>query len=202
MRYTTVFDKILCRKYFSAAKMIFCFWMCICLTGDAYMPKNIFENWVRPIEHPTEAQTEMPISNENFSDREYREEESEVFLDPSEAYPVLSVGEKQCFEGEDRVLYPIYLRVSENYCGILWKISFEKEKIYAVIPEETAGAFETFYLISENQAAVLLMGNVAAGKEKKLICYISVSCTNDTNAFYEITLFDYIKNDKNISKPY
>ncbi len=202
--HTGIFTKILSKKYcFSTVKAIACFCVCLCLSGDTYNSKNIFENWVRPLENPMETQKELARDEETFflweSLHEAETTEENV---KTEKNFWLSMGEKQSFEGETRDLYPLYLTANESFEGLLWRISVKNGKIYAVIPEEGQDDFEFFYLIREHQAAMLLVGNISADKKERLLCYISVSRNENLETLPEIILLDYVKKDKNLSKSY
>ena len=190
-------------------KAVVCCCFCLCLSGDTYAEKSIFEHWVRPSEEIYEVQTELTSETENILNTETldRTDETELPYETETAETAencvgeeiglcLSVGDRQSFEGELRELYPLYLTVHEDFAGLLWRVSVTGGEIYAVIDEGKSETEEFFYLIEGHQAAMMLVGDIAADEKQRLICYISVVRNENAASVPKIILLDYVKKEK------
>lgn len=214
MRYRSAFygfhiGAVLKKYRLAICKELACFCICLCLSGDTYVEKNIFEHWVRPPEEVYEAQTALVSEAESVLDTESLDrpdetdasdetngaetaETAETCVD-GELGLCLSIGNKQSFEGETRELYPLYLTTQESFEGLLWKVTVTGGEIYAVIDEGESKTEEFFYLIEGHQAAMMLVGSIDADEKQRLICYISVKYNENASSLPKIILLDYVK---------
>ena len=201
------------KKYrLAVCKAVVCCCFCLCLSGDAYAEKSIFEHWVRPPEEIDETQTEVISETESILETESFDRPNETEKNDEtnetddaetaencvgrEAGLCLSLGDKQSFEGEARELYPLYLTAHEDFAGLLWRVSVTGGEIYAVIDEGKSETEEFFYLIEGHQAAMMLVGDIAADEKQRLICYISVVRNENAASVPKIILLDYVKKEK------
>lgn len=204
---------IMFKKYrLTVCKAVACCCFCLCLSGDAYAEQSIFEHWVRPPEEVYEVQTEFISESKNILNTETldRPDETELPYETETAETAetaencvgeeiglcLSVGDRQSFEGELRELYPLYLTAHEDFAGLLWRVSVTGGEIYAVIEEAENADDAFFYLVQDHQAAMMLVGDIAADEKQRLICYISVVRDENAAPLPKIILLDYVKKEK------
>ncbi len=196
---------ILKRKKAFLIKTVFSMLLCLSLSGDTTMSKNIFEGWVRPVENINLTETQkIPLeeTSELFWESLRGDVTDETSFDIADDGPRVTVGKKQGFVGEARELYALALTTSVDLEGLLLSVSVDGGEIYAVIPEEMTVDCEIHDLIRGDKAAVMLLGNIVAEEREKTLFYISVTKTGDTEILPTAVLLDYVKKEKNITKSY